>query len=314
MSVSLYAGADRLDESNSVQFGGGGLGGVLGDAPTSTVTDITDWGNRGASGRWSREWSGQWSTDLLMAASRYRSENRTENNVSGTANGGAGRFGGTFSFAEDNVVDNLTFRLGSELRVANHLRFQLGSWLERSEVSYEFDRLSSDTLALDVSRQARGQVAGGYLESTWSPLRQLSFTTGVRASHYDLTRDLYWEPRASATIEVGNGLRLNGAWGKYYQWVSRVENQDVLEGSRDFWLLADDDLAPAAAEHRVLGAALTRGNYTFSVEAYEKDFSNITLFSTRYRMGPIGIQASYSSPAAEWPEGWRCWPRRPPAR
>ena len=289
VSASLYAGADRLDESNSVQFGGGGLGGNFGsDAPASTVTDVTDWGNRGASGRWSREWSDRWSTDVLVAASRYQSENRTENSVSGTSNGGAGRFGGTFSFAEDNVVDNLTFRLGSELRLANDLRFQLGSWLERSEVSYEFDRLSSDTLALDVGRQARGQVAGGYLESTWSPLRPLSLTTGVRASHYDLTGDLYWEPRASATIQVGDGLRLNGAWGKYHQWVNRAENEDVLEGSRDFWLLADDELPPTAAEHWVLGAALTRGTYAFSVEAYEKDFSNITLFSTRYRIGPIG--------------------------
>jgi hypothetical protein len=248
VSLSLYLGADQLDESSSSQFGGGGMlgSGDPGSALTRKTEDITNWGNRGASGRWLRHWGDRLSTDVLLAATRYRSENRTETSATGGTAGVGGQLGRGFSFAEDNVVDDLTLRLRTEYRASNRLRFELGSWVTRSDVSYQFDRLSSDTLSLDVKRIASGRIAGAHLEATFTPLRRLSLTAGLRGSHYDLTRSLYWEPRGSASLELAEGLHLKGAWGQHYQWITRVENEDVLQGSRDFWLLANDELLPAA--------------------------------------------------------------------
>jgi hypothetical protein len=76
---------------------------------------------------------------------------------------------------------------------------------------------------------------------------------------------------------------LKAAWGQYRQFVNRVENEDVLQGSRDFWLLADSTLPPTAAEHRIVGAAFDRPQWSINVEAYDKNLTDIALFSRRYR-------------------------------
>ncbi|MBK6457997.1 MAG: TonB-dependent receptor [Gemmatimonadetes bacterium] len=78
-------------------------------------------------------------------------------------------------------------------------------------------------------------------------------------------------------------LRLKGAWGRYHQFVNRVENEDVLQGSRDFWLLADTLLKPNASTHTIVGLQFDRPAWALNVEAYDKTLENATLFSRRYR-------------------------------
>ena len=81
-------------------------------------------------------------------------------------------------------------------------------------------------------------------------------------------------------------MRLKGARGQYHQFVKRVEDEDVLEGSRDFWVLAGNDLDPSFAEHRIIGASYDNNDWLFDVEAYQKDLDGISQFSTRLRRTP----------------------------
>jgi ferric enterobactin receptor len=269
MSISFYTGVDQLDQSSS-GFGASGSG--------TTVTGqerkhTTDWGNRGASGRWFREWNHHLSSDLLVAASRYFSDEIS-------LRGNLGR-------QEENIVDNLSARLDFELRATQELTFDFGTWWTENSVSYQFARKADDTVSLAVDRATEGRLAGGYGQGTVTLKDRFDLTAGLRATNYDLTGNVYWEPRASLNYRLTDRFSLKGAWGFYHQFVTRVENEDVLEGSRDFWLLADEELLTVASEHRILGASYEGNHFLFNVEVYEKTFENLTLFSTRYRRDPI---------------------------
>ncbi|MES2178613.1 MAG: TonB-dependent receptor [Gemmatimonadota bacterium] len=284
LALSFYAGRDNLDQSQAAPTGGGpfGPGGLVGTTGTtpSGVQDLTAWGNHGASGRWFRQWSDRLSSDALVAASRYTSDgSRT---ASGGALGGGARF--DFGLTETNRVDDLTFRVDNEFRVAQWSHIAFGTWITRNRVTYDF-LVNSDTTQRNrnTSRDGRALLSAAYAQHVWTPVSAIELTTGVRASQYDATATTYLEPRLSLTAQLQPWLQWKGAWGRYHQFVSRVENEDVLQGSRDFWLLADSSLMPSAAEHRIVGLSVERPRWTLNVEAYEKTLSNVALFSRRYR-------------------------------
>jgi len=59
-----------------------------------------------------------------------------------------------------------------------------------------------------------------------------------------------------------------------------------LEGNRDFWLLADKQLAPNFAEHRILGLSYENADFLFDIEAYHNDLDGVAEFSQRFRRRP----------------------------
>ncbi len=284
LALSLYAGRDNLDQSQSSPPGpGGGIlvtGTGTNSAGSDGIQDVTAWGNRGASGRWFRQWGNRLSSDALVAVSRYSSDGSRSSSGSG-ANGTSF----TFGFNEINRVDDVTLRVDNELRVASWSQLAFGTWVTRNRVTYDFLVNSSDTTqrSRNTTRDGRALLSALYAQHVWTPLSAIDITTGVRASSYDATSTTYIEPRLSATAQLTSWLQLKGAWGRYHQFVSRVENEDVLQGSRDFWLLADTLLTPSAAEHRIVGVSVDRPRWAFHVEAYEKVLTDIAIFSRRYR-------------------------------
>ena len=78
--------------------------------------------------------------------------------------------------------------------------------------------------------------------------------------------------------------------GSTSNFVNRIVNENVTEGSRDFWLLADDDLVKVSdATHYVLGAAYETDGYIFDVETYRKDLNNLAEFSLRFQRDDINL-------------------------
>ncbi len=279
LAISLYSGLDNLDQSQALPARPG-PGGAATTTTTTTLDDITTWGNTGASARWFRQWGGLFSSDALVASSRYTS------NGNRTANGGLPNGGPTFNFGftERNTVKDVSARLDNALQAASWSRLEFGTWITRNTVTYDF-LVGTDTTQRNrnTTRNGTSLLSAFYLQHTWSPISALEITTGVRSNTYDATNTTYTEPRFAVGWQATPSLRLKGAVGQYHQFVNRVENEDVLQGSRDFWLLADTVLQPTTAQHRIVGATFDRPGWALNVEAYDKTLQHVSLFSRRYR-------------------------------
>ncbi len=272
VTLSLYGGEDRLDESTVGQevttpFGDTRL--------TPDRADLSNWGNQGVSGRWARQWGSRMATDASVAYSRYFSQATLDVASSQLARG----------FDEDNRVNDLTARLDNTWRPFPSSEVGFGAQFTRSDVAYALTRLRGDS-AQTLSLGGQSNLTAGYLQHSWTPSGRADLTVGLRMTDYDGTGRTYWEPRASARYALTDQLSLTGAWGRYNQFVKRVENEDILEGSRDFWILAGDDFAPSSAEHWIAGIGYETGDYLFDLEAYARDLGGVTQFSTRSRRTP----------------------------
>ena len=273
LTASLYAGADQLDQSTAgqeVSFGNDQT------RTTPDRADLSGWGNRGVSARWARQWSGRFSTDLLATASEYFSDGSLEVARTDFATG----------YDESNRVTDLSARLDNTWHATSSSTVDFGLQVTRNEIDYQYDQLRGDSVTRSLDLDSQGALSAAYLQHRWTPSSRLDVTAGLRAVSFDPAGGVHWEPRASVTYGLTDRLSVKGAWGLYNQFVKRVENEDVLEGSRDFWVLAGENMPRQSAEHRIVGIGYRPEGWLFDVEAYQKDLDGVSQFSTRARTSP----------------------------
>jgi len=281
LSLSFYNGQDKLDNSNSFnsnQFGGfGGFGG--GDlAFDNSTTDINDWGNVGSSLKWSRQWNERFFTNAVASYSRYFTDRDRFTNTDITRADSS--FTVITGVLEDNTVDDYSFRLDNEFLLNDRHKVEFGAQYTFNRVDYF--QLQNDTVTV-LDRQDEGTTLAAYVQDTWQPMPRLSITPGIRVAYYSGTEETYIEPRVAATYQINDRLKAKAAWGQYNQFVTRVVREDLSQGSRDFWLLANNDLNPvSSATHYIAGLSYETDAFLFDVEAYYKDMAGLSEYTLRF--------------------------------
>ncbi|MFH0990040.1 MAG: TonB-dependent receptor [bacterium] len=290
VSISLYNGRDDLDKSQdfgSTTF----MIRQLESEGSLKVDDFTRWGNFGVSGKWSHQWSNRLQTDLLVAGSEFYSDFEQSSNSNllfqpgmGPGQGQGldslgGRRGMLAATIENNAVNDLSVRADARWHLAQEHQLGFGVWFNQFDARY-VSRLNDTTELLN--RHSNTQLSSFYLQDKWS-YADLDLTFGLRSSYYQETQKMYWEPRVSFVYSMTPEFSLKGAWGYYHQFVNRITNENVLEGSREFWLIADKQLLPSFAEHQILGLNYENNDYVLSIEAYNKNLDNLVEFSRRLR-------------------------------
>jgi len=258
-------------------------------AINSDITDLTDWGNKGVSGKWARQWGARLYSNLLVAYSEYFSDYRRQTDIEiRNADADSLLQARSSGSREDNQVRDLTVRLDNEWQILRSHKIDFGTWITQSDVRFTFMRNDTTTV---LDRNQEGLRVAGYAQDTWSIGSAFNITFGGRVAYYDNTAKTYLEPRASASWNLTDRFKVKGAYGRYHQFVNRVVNENVTEGSRDFWLLADGDLVDVtSSEHYVAGASYETDEYLVDVELYRKDMDGLSEFSLRFqrarRSGP----------------------------
>jgi hypothetical protein len=269
LSLSFYNSEDNLDQSQNLRGTNPGLG-------SSPTEDVTEWGNIGVSGKWSRLWSDRLYSTFTAAYSLYSSESRGALEITG---GNQNRTAVT----EINDVEDLSLQWQNEWHASANHKLEFGVQFNQTNVRVNFT--ADDTLQY-LQRDDDATHTALYFQDAWKPITPVELTLGLRAIRYAPTRAEYIEPRAAIKFAINNHLSLKGAYGEYHQFVNRITNDNALNGNRDFWLLADERLAPNFAEHKIIGLSYETRGYLFDVEAYHKNLAGVAEFSQRFRRPP----------------------------
>lgn len=281
LALSFYNSEDRLDQSQNFGTLASSHEPPHADSmrAQASLQDHTDWGNIGASAKWSRVWNDRLYSSLLAAYSIYNSQS-----LGALEFGNMGAKEGTrSSSSENNEVRDFSLQWENEWHASSRHRVEFGLEWSRTNINIAFT--ANDTVNV-LQRHDEAAQADLYLQDTWKMLAPLELTIGVRAIHYAPTQKFYGEPRVSFKLPLAGGFWLKGAWGEYHQFVNRITNDNVLNGNRDFWLLADESLAPSFAEHKIMGMAYENRDYLFEAEAYHKNLEGVAEFSRRFRHPP----------------------------
>lgn len=292
LAISFYSGKDNLFEDSenvrNIEGRANGNNVVAGRSVFNSQNEDTDWGNVGTSLKWSRQWNPKFYSNLMGAYSHYFSNYlQTRNTETYNTDADTLMNSRNTGSMEDNNVNDFTLRLDNEWQISNHHHVRFGLNVTQTNISYDFTR--DDTLSI-LNRDDKSLLSTLYAQDKWKITPNLEINAGIRANHYDITGDVYIEPRLSFQYKPTEKLTLKGATGKYNQFVNRVINENVTEGSRDFWLVADNDLVQVQSSwHYVLGGSLENKMLLFDVEAYYKTLAGLSEFSLRYQRSGIAL-------------------------
>lgn len=282
-SLSLYSGSDKLDNGRDINIPSGltsRIGGL-------NVTDLTNYGNIGSSIKWSRMWNSSIYSNSLLSFSNYFSnrDRSTDTEITDADGYTQAIKNGTL---ENNDLRDFSFRTDWEWSTGNNYKVSFGAFASRVSIQYSYSQ--NDTSKL-VDQDNTGLTAGTYGELELNK-GNLRITPGLRLTYYGETARPYIEPRLSASYALSDVLMLKGSTGRFYQFSNRVIREDILSGSRDFWVMADGEAIPVgSAWHLNAGISHETAKYIFSAEAYYKRLDGLTEYSLRIQnsRGPGGF-------------------------
>lgn len=284
IALSLFNGTDKLDNSfgsNIPSFGQRNANFSM------NSTDLTKYGNIGSSLKWSRKWNSRLYGNTILSYSNYfndrdRSSERTlinpDNESSVSKNG----------VFENNDLKDYSLKSDYQYDVSDYSQFRFGLFTTLYDVKYSYSE--TDTTEL-LNRSGKAWFSGIYIQNKTRLLgNRLQIVPGIRADWFQNTGKVYYEPRLSTSFSLTDHVNITGATGLYYQFANRVMREDIMSGSKEFWILADGDKIPvSSAFHLTGGISYETSDYTFSAEAYYKKISNLTEYSLRINANPMEI-------------------------
>jgi ferric enterobactin receptor len=270
ISLSFYNGDDVLDNSQSITSPFGGNGGF-------SNTDLSKWGNTGSSLKWSKRWSDKFYTNSLISYSNFFSNRDNTNSASFTR--GTEIQTVKFGSLETNNLTDLSAKFDVEYKTSSKNNVLFGIQYNKLNIDYTYSQ--NDTLEI-ISKHDNGGLIASYLQDE-AHFGNLTLKGGVRMSYFSPTAKTYFEPRLSASYTVNDRLKIKGAWGIYNQFAKQVEREDISNGSRNFWVLANESYLPVTtSRHYILGFSYELNDYLFDVEGYVKDIDNDSRYSLRF--------------------------------
>ena len=284
LSFSLYNGKDNLDNSSSSSmpsFTGPGSTDTTSNTTMTKSMDLASWGNTGISTHWNADWNSSFNTSLQLSYSEYFSDRNQNNSQSNSESGSSsGNLSSTQSTLENNNVKDYSARFRNKLIINPDNIIEFG--LENTINKITYSLVYNDTVTM-VNTKNFGYQTAAYLQDKISLFdKKMEINAGFRGTYQNLTKKFYYEPRLSLSYKLIKGLKFKTAWGRYYQFCTRIIREDVLQGSKDFWLLSDGKTIPvSSAIHYVAGTSYETGNFQFDIEGFYKDLNGLTEYTFR---------------------------------
>lgn len=284
LSLSFFNGTDKLDNSTESQSSSfGPSGGPFG----MSSTDLTRYGNIGSSFKWSRKWNDKLYGNTTLSYSNYYSyrDRSRERTVIDSEGESVTTKDGMF---ENNNLMDYSLKSDYQYDLLSFAQLQFGVFATDYDINYSY--AENDTSSV-LDRHDQALLTGIYAQSKTKFFHEkLIFTPGLRSSIYQLTNKIYLEPRASLTFSLTEKLSFIGSTGKFYQFANRVSREDILSGSKDFWIMSDGVSVPvSSAIHYIAGFSYETNQFLVNIEAYYKDIQNLTEYSMRFNPSPSGV-------------------------
>jgi ferric enterobactin receptor len=169
--------------------------------------------------------------------------------------------------------------------------------VQANKLKIDYSYSQNDTLEI-IGKHDKGNLLAAYVQDEFR-LNKFSIKGGLRTTYFSTTSKNYFEPRISSTYAFSDKFKIKGAWGIYYQFAKQVEREDISNGSRNFWVLANDSYLPvSSSKHYILGFTYEFSDFLFDVEGYYKDIDNDTRYTLRFTpkigAGVVAEEAFYN--------------------
>ena len=267
LSLSLYNSKDILNFTESATDN---VNDTL--KIESKTIGFINWGNTGTSLKFSRLWNNEHFSNVLVSYSKYSS---TYNDVfSGVSTGQNGTTISSSINDQDNSMKDISIKIDHEWQTNTTNLLKMG--LSGSLYNTVYTSIADNETLID-EKQNNKSLSNAYLDYNFNTFSNLNVNIGLRGSYFSPTNKLYIVPRFAASLNVNNKLKVKVATGQYNQFLNQTNTKNVLQGSRDFWILADGGKIPVQhATHYLAGFDYQVNNgIVFTADIYSKNFDGL---------------------------------------
>lgn len=221
-------------------------------------------GNRATSARWSHIFDPTIFSVVTVSANRY--DNGFDGNTAGRA------------FTVDNTIIDYTAKIELEWFADETFSVKGGyegnifnfSYLQSFEQSAQNNTIIRDTTGLTLWDNTHST----FTQLAWNPTDAMTLQAGMRASYWNSSERLLFDPRLAVRYQVNDDVALKAAWGIYHQYLRLASAPDF--SFFDTWLPSDQSVPAGRADHYVLSMeSKPFDGYDLNVDVYYKNLANI---------------------------------------
>ena len=112
---------------------------------------------------------------------------------------------------EDNNLNDYTLRIHNEYKINSKHSLEFGGQLTKNEVDYNYSL--NDSISV-INQKDKGLIKKHFtFKINGVQPKKLNIIGGIRTTHFDVTNELYYEPRLSGSYQLNNKVKLKVAWG-----------------------------------------------------------------------------------------------------
>jgi len=256
-------------------------------------TEEVKWNNQGFNLTLQNQWNEQWASQLSISNSNYNLDDQITSQ--------SFRIIGTDSTHQSwlNEVTGTQISLKNTYRTQKNSELNIGYQLLQNQTSFNVNiydlthklennrvRTSIKDKKYEINEEAVQHSL--YVQYQAKLLDQkFQYSIGLRTTHYELTEDFYFSPRAQLGFRPNEEFRFKASASRYYQFLQQAYREDRFGRSYDYWSLAtlnadarDNRLTPfetpvTPSNHFMLGFNWMKGKFTIDIEAYQKNTFDI---------------------------------------
>ncbi|MEX0722482.1 MAG: TonB-dependent receptor [Gracilimonas sp.] len=239
LSLAFYAGQDRV----TFPFG-------------SDAEFNLDYGNQTLSGNWTHIFSENLFSNFVVTGSRYFNFPKFD-------------IGGTPFTRENNIYD-FSVKADLEYLPGNNHQIKTGAWagIFTFRLQDSFDNQDN------FRSRIQNQYASFYVQDEYRPSDRWIFTPGIRFNYFSDGEYIRVEPRFSMEFRPTDRIRLQGAYGRYNQFLTLISNE-AFSGF-DVWLTSAEGVSPSYGDQFVAGAkTIPFTGYGLDVEFYYRNMEDL---------------------------------------
>ena len=264
------------------------------------VGDVAAWDSKGVGAQWTRQWAPSVSTKFSFGRTDYTGSSARASLLTSPTTGldysyAAGR-GGSHAWNDENHVTDTTARLDNTVTFGYAHVVTFGGEVKKVDADYQASReifrftpatrKYTPEMASLVDRTDSARLLTFYAQDAWHPAPRVSLTPGFRVTHFDVTGDVYVEPKIELGLQVSRNLRLRTGYSLDHQMIGRITHEDRVQGDREFWAVADGtDIPVARAQQVAVGALITAPAFSIDIEGYYKALDDVAMFAPRLYPG-----------------------------
>ena len=239
LSLAFYAGTDVVNFPFS-----------------DDATIRLNYGNQTVSGTWRRIVSGSLFTSVTLTGSRYFNIPRFE--IAGTP------------FDRRNNIFDYSIKADAEYTPNERHNLTAGLWAGSLTLKLR-DRFDGN---VNFRSRIQSDYASVFLQDEWRPNERWIVNGGVRMNYFSDGGYLKAAPRLSVEHRPSDRIRMQLAYGRYYQFLTLISNE-AFSGF-DVWLTTDEGVPPAWGDQLVAGVkTIPFDGYALDAEVYVRSMRDL---------------------------------------